>query len=304
MHQNITFHFGRSGARKDILGATHTGANLFHFQTDLCEGIFGGISDILHFDLNQPNTGWMMTLEVYAGPNTNPCGSRRMVRGFVSGGSANNLRKGDRCQQHCRDCYSSLAPRLLAPFAWCKPRYRSEFVQQMADAEHRVMKQHSRSGITHHRFDALALRFAVAVDLASIAGRFLLVDWTDLKALQGVREQSFAVTTKRALRGMMIATEDPHHGFDRLLFARDTRARQIRARRRCFDCSWHIVQGALSTKLAGQKVSAYINTILNPALRIDAANVSRPSLPRPKRRKTGVQIDIGLFKATATAVAG
>jgi hypothetical protein len=113
----------------------------------------------------------------------------------------------------------------------------------MADAEHRVMKQHSRSGITHHRFDALALRFAVAVDLASIAGRFLLVEWTDLKALQGVREQSFAVTTKRALRGMMIATEDPHHGFDRLLFARDTRARQIRARRRCFDCSWHIVQG-------------------------------------------------------------
>lgn len=101
----------------------------------------------------------------------------------------------------------------------------------MADTEHRVTKQHSRSGVTHHRFDSLALRFAVAVDLASVAGRFLLVEWTDPKALQGIREQSFAVATKRALRGMMIATEDPHHRFDRLLFARDTRARQVRARR-------------------------------------------------------------------------
>ena len=200
--------------------------------------------------------------------------------------SASNRRKGDRCQQHCRDCYSSLAPRLLAPFAWSKLRYRPEFVQQMADAEHGVTKQHSRSGITHYRFDALALRFAVAVDLASIAGRFLLVEWTDLKALQGVREQSFAVTAKRALPGMMIATEDPHHRFDRLLFARDMRARQIRARRRCFDCSWHIVQGALSTELAGQEFSAYINTILYP----DAANVSRHHCPlsraRPVSRST------------------
>ena len=96
-----------------------------------------------------------------------------------------------------------------------KFRYRSTLVEQMKDAQYRVAQQHARSGVAHHRFNAFTLRRAVTVDLASIAGRFLFLERTNLQALKGVSEQIFAITAECVCRGMVIAAKDSHHRPDR-----------------------------------------------------------------------------------------
>ena len=90
-----------------------------------------------------------------------------------------------------------------------------------------MAQQHARAGVPHDCSDAFTLICAVAVNLTPIADRFLLLEWTNLQAPEGIPEQTFAIAAQTCPRRMVVIAEELHHGPDRGLLARDTRPGHI-----------------------------------------------------------------------------
>lgn len=92
---------------------------------------------------------------------------------------------------------------------WPSPRF-AQAIEQMPQGQDGVRKEHARSGITHHRLDALALLGRVTVDQAVTAGRFALLKGTTVQPFAGIGQQFAAVRTE-VRRLMMIATVAVDH---------------------------------------------------------------------------------------------
>ena len=88
----------------------------------------------------------------------------------------------------------------------------AQAVDQVVEGENGVGKEHTRSGVAHHRSDLIALAGRIAVNRACAAGGLVLLERATAQPFLGIGKEFAALLARDGLTAMVISTEALDHG--------------------------------------------------------------------------------------------
>ena len=100
---------------------------------------------------------------------------------------------------------------------------RAASVDHVGHREHRMPREHPRTGVAHDDAHLLAHRGAVAVDLAVGAGRLVVAEHAAVEPARRVVHERAAAGAQAVVFRVQVVAVDAHHRADRLQLAREPR---------------------------------------------------------------------------------